>query len=101
MADSEGSLKINYGQLAQAADSYVAEEGKFTETTKSLKEQLLAVLSVWQDDSNENWTAKVTKACEDLTAVNELLKANANALSEVSTVAKTSETSVATGVGNL
>ncbi len=101
MADSEGSLKINYDGLGQAATSYIAEESKFSETTEELRNELNAVINIWKDASNENWKTKVANACDSLAAVNELLSANAEALEEVKSLAQASETSVATGVGNL
>ncbi len=101
MADSEGSIKIDYSGLDGAATSYRTEEGKFSETTDELRSELNAVISIWKDASNENWKTKVANACDSLAAVNELLSANADALDEAQRLAKASENSVAAGVGNL
>ena len=101
MADSEGSIKIDYSGLDEAATSYRSEESKFSETTKELRDELLAIVSIWKDASNENWNTKVANACDSLAAVNELLSANADALDQVQALAKASENSVAVGVGKL
>jgi WXG100 family type VII secretion target len=99
MADFE--LKIDPAGLTTAAGKYGDASTKFSTTVGELQGALKSALSVWEDSSNEAWDARVTKACEDLTAINDLLQGNSNALTEIADFATQSEQTVNTGISSL
>jgi len=99
MADFE--LKINPEGLQTAASAYSTAASSFSTTVGELKTALNSALSVWQDNSEENWTARVQKAISDLDAVNQLLEGNKNALNDIASFAIAAQGQVNQGIQRL